>query len=113
MIRADVLQQFPGLFGKKSVNGRELDVDETITLLTREVEPAIAAALAARRAVLADPAPVAKKFAWPSWDETFDDPVTGKPWTYRQIVQGLVDNFQGRETALRWRLNDTVAIPDH
>ncbi len=113
MIRADVLQQFPGLFGKKSVNGRTLDVDETITTLTREVEPAIAAALAARRAVLADPAPVEKKFSWPSWDERFDDPVTGKPWTYREIVQGLVDNFQGRETPRRWRLNDDVAIPEH
>src|SRR5512137_1236671 len=113
MIRADVLQQFPGLFGKKSVNGRELDVDETIAKLTREVEPAIAAALAARRAVLSDPSPVAKKFSWPSWEESFDDPVTGKPWTYRQIVQGLVDNFQGRESPWRWRLNDDVAIPDH
>src|SRR5512136_1728411 len=101
MIRADVLQQFPGLFGKKQVNGRELDVDETITRITREVEPAIAAALAARRAVLADPAPVARKFGWPSWEESFEDPVTGRPWTYRQIVQGLLDNFLGKETPLR------------
>ncbi len=53
MIRADILQQFPGLFGKKTVNGRELDVDETITLLSREIDPAIAEALAARRAILA------------------------------------------------------------
>jgi malate synthase len=113
MIRADILQQFPGLFGKMTVNGRELDVDETITLLSREIDPAIAEALAARRAILAAPGAVAGKYAWPSWDESFEDPISGKAWTYRQIVQGLVDNFLGRETPWRWRLNDQVAIPDH
>ncbi len=113
MIRADILHQFPGLFGKQTVNGRVLDVDETITLLSREIDPAIAEALAARRAILAAPAPVAAKYAWPSWDESFEDPISGKPWTYRQIVQGLVDNFLGRETPWRWRMNEQVAIPDH
>jgi malate synthase len=113
MIRPDILQQFPEIFGKKQVNGRELDVDETITTLTRELRPAIAAALTARRELLASPAPVREKYAWPGWDERFDDPITGKPWTYRQIVQGLVDNALGRDTELRWRLNDEVAIPDH
>jgi malate synthase len=90
-----------------------LDVDDTITLLSREIDPAIAEALSARRAILSAPAPVAEKYAWPSWDESFQDPVSGKPWTYRQIVQGLVDNFLGRETPWRWRMNDEVAIPDH
>ena len=113
MIRADVLQQFPTIFGKQTVNGRVLDVDETITLLSREIEPAIAEALSARRAILAAPAPVSGKYAWPSWDESFQDPISGKPWTYRQIVQGLVDNFLGRETPWRWRMNDQVPIPDH
>ena len=113
MIRQDVLQQFPDLFGTKRVNGRDLDVDDTITRLSREIDPAISQALAARRELLQSPAPVGKKYAWPAWDETFEDPVTGKSFTFRQIVQGLVDNFQGRETPLRWRLNDEVAIPAH
>ena len=59
MVRPDILQKFPELFGKKQVNGREVDVDETITTLTRELSPAIAAALTARRELLASPAPVA------------------------------------------------------
>jgi malate synthase len=113
MIRPDVLQAFPGLFGTKRVNGRDLDVDETITRLTREIDPAIAEALSARRATLQAPAPVAEKYAWPRWEESFEDPVSGKRWTFRQIVQGLVDNFQGRESPWRWRLNDEVAIPEH
>ncbi len=113
MIRQDILQAFPDLFGTKRVNERALDVDETITLLSREIDPAIAQALAARRSILQSPAQVDQKYAWPAWDETFEDPVSGKPWSFRQVVQGLVDNFQGRESPWRWRLNDEVAIPDH
>jgi malate synthase len=113
MIRPDILQAFPDLFGSKRVNGRDLDVDEVITRLSREIDPAIAEALAARRAILQSPAPVGEKYAWPSWGESFEDPVTGRSWTFRQIVQGLVDNFQGRESPWRWRLNDEVAIPEH
>lgn len=64
MIRQDILQQFPALFGKKRVNGRELDVSDTIATLTRELRPEIAACLAARRELLASPAPVEKKYAW-------------------------------------------------
>jgi len=113
MIRADILKQYPDLFGKKTVNGREVNVEETIATLTRELRPDIAAALAARRALLASPDPTAKKYAWQSWEQKYDDPVTGRPWTFRQIVQGLVDNFLGRDTPLRWRLNDEVPIADH
>jgi malate synthase len=113
MIRADILQQFPDLFGTKRVNGRDVDVEATIATLTRELDPAIASALAARHALLESPAPVATKYAWPAWEATFEDPVGGRPWTFRQIVQGLVDNFLGRKTELAWRLNDEVPIPAH
>ncbi len=112
MIRQDILQKFPDLFGTKRVNGRELDVDQTISTLTRELDPEIAAALTARRALLEAKAPVAGKYAWPRWDEAFEDPVSGRPFTHRQIVQGLVDNFLGRKSEWRWRLNDETPIPD-
>jgi len=61
MIREDVLQQFPQLFGIQPVNGREINVEETIAALTRELCPAIAEALNARRALLASKEPVRKK----------------------------------------------------
>jgi malate synthase len=112
MIRQDIRQKFPDLFGTKTVNGRNVEVEETIALLTRELQPEIARALTARRLLLESPEPVRKKYAWPSWDETFEDPVSGKPWTFRDIVRGLIDNFLGRETEWRWRLNDEVPIPD-
>ena len=89
MIREEILKQFPELFGTKKVNGRDVNVEETIAHLTRELEPEIAAALTARRELLESPAPVRQKYAWPKWDRSFEDPVSGKPWTFRQIVQGL------------------------
>jgi malate synthase len=111
MIREDILQGFPELFGTKKVNGREVNVEQTIATLTRELDPEIATALNARRALLESPAPVTKKYAWPNWDEKFEDPVSGQPWTFRQIVQGMIDNFLGRDSEWRWRLNDEVPIP--
>src|SRR5437773_1511650 len=111
MIREDILQKFPDLFGTKKVNGREVNVEQTIATLTRELSPEIAAALTARRALLQSPAPVRNKYAWPKWHETFDDPVSGKPWTFRQIVQGMIDNFLERDSQWRWRLNADVPVP--
>jgi malate synthase len=111
MVRNDILQKFPDLFGAKKVNGRDVNVEEAITTLTRELRPEIAAALTARREMLESPAPVRQKYAWPKWDTQYQDPISGKPWTYRQIVQGMIDNFQGKESDVRWRLNDEVPIP--
>ncbi len=113
MIREDILQRFPDLFGTKRVNGREVDVEQTIAALTRELAPEIAAALSARRALLQSPAPVRTRYAWPKWSDTFEDPVSGRLWTFRQIVQGLIDNVLGRDSEWRWRLNDEAPIPEH
>ncbi len=111
MVRNDVLQKFPDLFGNKTVNGRNVNVEDAIDTLTRELRPAIAAALTARRRLLESPAPVREKYAWPDWNTRYEDPVSGRPWTFRQIVQGLIDNFLDRESQWRWRLNDEVPIP--
>jgi len=111
MILEDILRQFPELFGSKKVNGRDVNVEETIATLTRELRPAIAEVLNARRTLLETAEPVRKKYAWPTWEETFEDPVTGHSWTFRQIVQGMIDNFLDGESEWRWRLNDEVDIP--
>src|SRR5215472_5182441 len=111
MVREDILQKFPELFAARKVNGREVNVEQAIASLTRELRPAIAAALSARRELLLSPAPVREKYGWPKWDAKFEDPVSGQFWTYRQIVQGMIDNFLGHESQWRWRLNDEVPIP--
>jgi malate synthase len=111
MVRNDILQKFPDLFGSKTVNGKNVNVEETIATLTRELRPEIATALSARREILQSPAPVREKYAWPRWDQQYEDPITGKPWAFREIVQGLIDNFLGHESQWRWRLNDEVPVP--
>jgi malate synthase len=111
VIRANILQRFPELFGTKKVNGRAIDVEQTIDTLARELRPLIVEALATRRELLQSSLPVGKKYAWPSWDQKFEDPVSGKFWSFRQIVQGMIDNFLGRQSDWSWRLNDEVPIP--
>jgi len=111
MIRRDILARFPELFGTKKINGRDINVEDTIATLTRELRPAIAQTLNVRRTLLESPEPVRTKYAWPKWDESFEDPVSGRSWTFRQIVQGLIDNFLGHESQWRWRLNEEVPIP--
>jgi malate synthase len=54
---------------------------------------------------------VREKYGWPKWEQKFEDPISGKFWTWRQIVQGLIDNFLGKESEWRWRLNDEVPVP--
>ena len=111
MIREDIVQKFPELFGTKTINGRSINVESAISEFAKDLGPQIAAALTARRNRLASPEAVRQKYAWPKWDESFEDPVTGQHRTFREIVQGLIDNFLGRDTELRWRLNDEVPIP--
>lgn len=111
MVRDDIRQKFPELFGNKKVNGHDVNVEDAIATLTRELRPEIATALSARRALLASPAAVTEKYGWPKWEEKFEDPVSGKFWSFRQIVQGMIDNFLGHESEWRWRLNDEVPIP--
>jgi malate synthase len=111
MIREEILQTFPELFGSHKVNGRRIDVEQTIATLTRKLRPRIHEALAKRRALLQSGAPVKEKYGWPKWDEKFEDPVSGKFWTFSQIVQGMIDNFLDRQSEWRWRLNDEVPIP--
>jgi malate synthase len=111
MIREDIFQRFSDLFGTKKVNGWEINVEQTVADLARELRPEIAAALTARRSLLWSPAPVSKKYAWPKWDDAFEDGTIGNLWTFRQIVQGMIDNFLSRDSDLRWRLNDDVPIP--
>lgn len=110
-IRADIQRQFADLFGIKQVNGREIDVERQIYLLAKELHPQIAKALAERSKTLGRADAVRVKYGWPGWEETFEDPVSGRRWTFREIAQGMIDNFLDRQSAHRWRLNDEVAIP--
>src|SRR5215472_16711993 len=69
MVRNEILHKFPDLFGDKKVNGRNVNVEETIAVLGRELRPAIAQALSARRETLNSPSAVREKYGWPKWEQ--------------------------------------------
>jgi malate synthase len=71
------------------------------------------ASLKKRREILDSPLKVREKYSIPKLEEVYEDPVTGEKRTYREIVQGLIDNFLGKKTQLAWRLNDVIPIPDY
>jgi malate synthase len=111
-VRRDVAMRYTHLFGEKLVNGRQVSVEEAIALLYLEVKDLWAKALRLRRGLLDSGDPVRKRYALPGWEEVYEDPVSGSRRTFREIVQGLIDNFLGKETPLAWRLNELAPIPD-
>jgi malate synthase len=111
VINPAVKAKYAGLFGDKIINGRTLNVEQMMATLTTEFGPQIANVLAARRQLLESTAKVSEKYGLRSWSNTFKDPVTGRVWTRHQIVQGLIDNYLGRDTPLRWRANDNKEAP--
>ncbi len=108
-----VAKKYSDLFGEKFVNGRKLVVEDVIAQVYDEVKELWKEALKKRREVLDSPQKVKEKYSIPSWDQAYEDPVTGEKRTFREIVQGLIDNFLGKKTPLAWRLNDQVPIPDY
>ncbi|ABL88506.1 malate synthase [Pyrobaculum islandicum DSM 4184] len=110
-INREVLKKFPELFGEKIVNGRKVVVEDLIEKLTREFRSDIDRVVRARREWLNDRRPVREKATFPRWDEKFVD-ADGNVRTFREIVQGLIDNFLGRDTPLRWGLNWNTPVPD-
>ena len=112
MIREDYLQKFPDLFGTKKVNGRDVNVEQNHCHPHPRVAPRHRCRPdRAPRAAAISCAGHARSMPGRSGTTRFEDPVSGKSWTYRQIVQGMIDNFLGRDSQWRWRLNDEVPIP--
>lgn len=110
-INPAVVGEYGELFGKKVVNGRVVVVEEFLEELVREFSGEIDRVVRARREWLSDPRPVREKAAFPRWDAEFTD-ADGNIRSFREIVQGLIDNFMGRDTPLRWGLNWNVPVPD-
>lgn len=110
-INPKVLHLYRDLFGEKVVNGRRVVVEQLIEDLTREFRAEIDRVIRARREWLERREPVRVKAAFPKWDDKFVD-ADGNVRTFREIVQGLIDNFLGRDTPLRWGLNWNTPVPD-
>ncbi|AKT34118.1 malate synthase [Pyrobaculum sp. WP30] len=109
-ISQKVLREFNDLLGEKVVNGRKVVVEELIEEMARRFQGEISKAVRARREWLEDRRPVREKAAFPQWGDKFVD-ADGNVRTFREIVQGLIDNFLERDTPLRWGLNWNTPVP--
>lgn len=109
-IKPEVLENYGDLFGERTINGRSLRVEDLIEHLARELGPEIDRVVRARREWLERREPLRIKASFPALDEVFVD-AEGNSRSFREILQGLVDNFLGRDTPLRWGLNWNTPVP--
>lgn len=110
-IEETILHQFSELFGDKLINDKKINVEETIALLSSELDKSIEEVLNSRREMLNSKVQVKQKYGFPNWDKKFEDPINGELRSFEQIVQGLIDNFMNRKTDLAWHLNEGAPIP--
>ena len=112
MIEIDpvVKRDYSDLLGEKTVNGRVVSVEGLIEEIVKELGAEVDKAIRARKEWHERKESVRVKGAFPKWDDKFVD-ADGNVRTFREIVQGVIDNFLGRDTPLRWGLNQNVPVP--
>jgi len=110
-IQDEIYHNYKDLFGEKIINDRIVSVEGLIEELSAEFSYEIKRVISKRRKWLESKDSVSLKGSFPSWDEVFVD-AEGNKRTFREIVQGMIDNFLQRQSSLRWRLNDHVQIPN-
>jgi len=110
-IPEEIYEKYKDLFGEKIINDRTINVEKLIEELSLEFSEEIKSVISKRRKWLESKESVELKGSFPSWDEIFID-ADGNKRTFREIVQGMIDNALGVESKLRWRLNDNVPIPN-
>lgn len=109
-IPEEIYQKYSDLFGEKTINEKIISVEKLIEELAIEFSEEIRRIINKRRKWLESKEPVTSKGAFPSFDEVFED-ADGNKRTFREIIQGMIDNFLGIQSDLRWRLNENVPIP--
>lgn len=109
-VREDIFETYADLFGDQAVNGRSLNVLRLAGDLTRKFRPEFSSVLASRRAFLGAAASGKARYGFSGSKDGIGD-ADGNRWTAAQVRQGMLDEFLGRDTPWRWRLNASTAIP--
>jgi malate synthase len=110
VIRQDILDAFPDLFGPKAVPSGAVDVADLIARLTRAVRDDIQAVLAERHAMQARVAARQAVYDFLPVAAVVTDP-DGRSATVGEIRQGMIDGFLGRPVHGAWRVGLSVPIP--
>jgi len=109
-VRADIQQKYSDLFGSRTVNGRQVNVEQLIAQLTRATRADFASLMQARHQLH-------QRIAHKQGQYDFLDPSTvvtdadGNRATVGDIRQGMLDGFFGRRTPNAWRVGANVPIP--
>ncbi len=111
VVREDIRRDYPDLFGRKTIHGRPVGVEDLIGSLTVATRDEIARLLSLRHAVQAQVARGEAHYDFLDPRLVVTDP-DGHQATVGQIRQGMLDGFFGRETPAAWRLAPRVPIPD-
>jgi malate synthase len=109
-IRPDIREQYPSLFGTKTVNGRTVDVEKLIADMTASVRDELHELLAERHAYQERIGNKTARYSFLPPGEEISD-ADGNKTTVAAIRKGMLDGFFGRKTPDAWRLNPTVPIP--
>ena len=109
-IRRDIYEKHRSLFGDKTVNDRQVNVENLIAKLTRDTKAEFLALLGARHAFQDKVGRRERSYTFLGPDTKVSD-ADGNTTTVREIRQGMLDSFFGRKTPQAWRLNPSVPIP--
>ena len=111
VVRQDILQTYPDLFGTQTVEGRAVNVEALIGRLTGETRATLGHLLKARHAFQARVVRKEARYDFLDPGLTIGDPDGNQP-SVADIRQGMIDGFFGRPTRAAWRIAPTVPIPD-
>jgi malate synthase len=122
VIRPDIQTKHEALFGTKSVNGRQLVVEDLIVQLTGKTRDEFSTLLRARHDFQEMVARNERRYGFlpaqeqvrrygflPAQEQVSD--ADGHTAKVAEIRQGMLDGFFGRNTPAAWRMNLSVPIP--
>ena len=110
-VRDAIATRYPELFGDHEVNGRVVNVQKLIADFVQQFGRQFVEVLGAKRAFRELVAAGRARHGFADPDQVIED-ADGNRLTVAQIRQGLLDNFRGVDSPVRWQLNERVAIPE-
>lgn len=110
-IRPDILSSVPGIFGEKQVNGKTINVQHLIQILTENYAPAFQHVLKERQTYQRLVAEGKNRYQFADPASRIEDP-DGNALTATDIRQGMIDSALDRKSRFAWKLNSKVPVPE-